>query len=63
VQHNVVQEWVYNGADIDAARVIWAHDRGAAENENLLKYFADRTIWLFEPDGNPATLRRYSEAR
>ena len=62
-QHNVEQEWVYNGANIDAAPVVWAHDRGSAENQNLLKYFADRTVWFFDPDATPATLRRYTESR
>lgn len=59
--HNVTQEWVYNSANIDSAPVVWAHDRGAVENRALLKYFTDRTIWLFEPDRVPATLRPYAE--
>ena len=45
------REWVYNPADIDAAAVIWAHDLGASENERLLKYYAGRSFWLFEPYG------------
>lgn len=55
------QEWVQNEADIDRARVVWALDRGDAENEKLRRYFADRTIWLLEPDARPPLLRPYVE--
>jgi hypothetical protein len=44
------EEWVYNGADIDAQDVIWAHDLGKAENTRLLEYYNGRKIWLFQPD-------------
>jgi hypothetical protein len=43
-------EWVYNRADIDRARVIWARDMGDAENAGLLDHYRDRQIWLIEPD-------------
>jgi hypothetical protein len=42
-------EWVYNPADIDAAPVIWAQDRGPDDNERLRRYYAGRSFWLFEP--------------
>jgi 4-amino-4-deoxy-L-arabinose transferase-like glycosyltransferase len=44
------QEWIYNPADIDAAPVIWAQDRGRIENERLLRYYAGRSFWLLKPD-------------
>jgi hypothetical protein len=43
-------EWVYNPADIDAAPVIWANDMGQIKNEQLRRYYAGRSFWLFEPD-------------
>jgi hypothetical protein len=52
-------EWVQNEADIDRARVVWALDLGAAENTKLRKYYADRTVWLLEPDAKPPRLSRY----
>jgi hypothetical protein len=52
-------EWVHNAADIDSARVAWARDLGAAENEKLRRYYPDRTAWLLEPDAKPPRLSRY----
>jgi hypothetical protein len=60
--HNIMQEWVYNAANIDTSPVIWARDRGDVENRQLLKYFKDRTIWLLEPDTAPPNIRRYQQA-
>jgi hypothetical protein len=50
-RHLGYQEWVYNGADIDGAAVVWARDMGTDANRRLLEYFADRHIWLLDADG------------
>ncbi len=50
VQKNPHEEWVYNGADIDAQDIVWAHDLGPVENARLLEYYKDRKIWLYQPD-------------
>jgi hypothetical protein len=47
--HNPEDEWVYNAADIDTAKVIWARDMEGG-NQPLLDYFRDRQIYLVEPD-------------
>ena len=57
--HNVQEEWVYNAADIDAAKVVWARDMSEEQNTKLLNYFPDRTSWLLEPDVNPLHLKPY----
>ncbi|MFN0243063.1 MAG: hypothetical protein ACKVWV_09255 [Planctomycetota bacterium] len=53
--HSAHDEWVYNGADIDAAPVVWARDMGAAKNRALLDYFEGRRVWTCEVagDGTP----------
>jgi hypothetical protein len=58
-RHELV-EWVHNGADVDAARVVWARDLGADEDQELMRYYPDRKAWLFEPDVRPPRLRPYS---
>jgi hypothetical protein len=45
-----IEEWVYNGADLDGSQVIWAHDQGPIENRRLTSYFHDRQVWLFQPN-------------
>ena len=54
----ILDEWVYNHADIDGSKVIWARDMGP-QNAELLQYFNDRHAWLAEPDYNPARLSPY----
>jgi hypothetical protein len=57
--HNVHEEWVYNEAEIDQAKVVWAREMDEAHNRRLLEYFKDRKVWLVEPDVNPTELKVY----
>ncbi|MDQ6706992.1 MAG: hypothetical protein M3Z85_13580, partial [Acidobacteriota bacterium] len=41
---------VHNDADIDKSDVVWARELDSASNEKLLRYYAGRKVWLFEPD-------------
>ncbi|MFI4851107.1 MAG: hypothetical protein ACIAZJ_18490 [Gimesia chilikensis] len=50
--HNIHKEWVYNRADIDNSKVIWARVLEPEKNKKLIDYFKDRTIWIIEAD-NP----------
>lgn len=58
--HNIHDEWVYNGAEIDNAKVLWARELDPAQNARLLAYFKDRQIWLVEPDTDNTELIPYS---
>ncbi|MFP5206550.1 MAG: hypothetical protein ACLGSH_14435 [Acidobacteriota bacterium] len=58
-KHNPFDEWVYNSADIDQSKVVWARDMDPAENEDLMKYYRNRTVWLVEPDAIPARIVPY----
>jgi hypothetical protein len=58
--HNIHDEWVYNGADIDEAKVLWARELDAEQNAKLFAYFKDRKIWLATPDSDNTYLEPYT---
>ena len=43
-------EWVYNDADIDAAKIVWAWDMGPAKDQELIDYFKGRRVWRVNSD-------------
>jgi hypothetical protein len=57
--HMFQEEWVWNAADPDAARVVWARDLGSQEDQELLRASPDRQPLLFEPDARPMRLTPY----
>jgi hypothetical protein len=57
--HPLSVEWVYNAADIDGARVVWAREMSPAEDRKLIDYFKDRKVWLVEPDSTPPKVSPY----
>jgi len=59
--HDFDREWVYNEADIDAAKVVWARDVGRSDNLELLDYFRDRKVWLVEADSPAPQPRPYTD--
>jgi hypothetical protein len=58
--HNVHDEWVFNGAEIDNAKVLWARELSPEQNEKLFAYFKDRQIWFVTPDTDNTSLEPYS---
>jgi hypothetical protein len=50
-RHMPFLEFVYNAADIDRSPVVWARELSSpAANLPLMRYFRDRTVWLYRPD-------------
>ena len=47
--HDSQYDWAHNGADVDAARVVWARDRDDGD-QALIDYYRDRSVWLLEVD-------------
>lgn len=58
--HDPTDDWIYNRADLDTAKVIWAWDMGPADNLQLMRYYPDRQAWLAKPDTTPVTLVPYA---
>jgi hypothetical protein len=56
-------EWVYNGADLNASRILFAHLRPEHENRELLEEYKDRDAWLVRlgPQPSEMHLERYQE--
>jgi hypothetical protein len=57
--HDVDWEWVWNAADIDDSKVVWARDMGAPANQELLNYFKDRRVWQLSGDDPKPELKPY----
>jgi len=57
--HGLLNEWVYNHADIDGSKVIWAREGDATSNRELLHYYRNRKAWLVEPDTTPVRVTPY----
>jgi len=58
-EHSSLSEWVYNAANIDSAKVIWARDLGPAQNAQLIQHYKNRTVWLVQPDTDPPSVTPY----
>jgi hypothetical protein len=54
--HSVHEEWVYNEADLAAARLVWARSMGAANDRDLPEHFPGRRIWILDVGNDGARL-------
>jgi hypothetical protein len=59
-KHDINADWVYNDADIDGSKVVWARDMGAEQNAKLLAYYTDRTVWQLTVDRDTEQLIIYN---
>ena len=57
--HDPTIEWVYNAADIDGSRIVWARSLGPEKDAELLRYFHDRCIWAIDADAHRPELSSY----
>ena len=45
------QDWIFNAADIDGSKIVWARDMGPTANQELLRYYPNRTAWYVDRGG------------
>ncbi len=55
-RHVYQEEWVWNGADIDKQRIVYARDLGPEEDHKLINYYSNRKVLILEPDSTQAKL-------
>jgi uncharacterized protein (TIGR03437 family) len=60
-QHEFHYGVVFNDADIDASQVVWAHQLDPASDRELVNYYHDREVWLFNPDETPVSLVPFTD--
>lgn len=58
-QREPLDQWVYNSADIEGSKVVWAGEIDPVSDREFLNYYRDRKVWLVEPDAVPAKLSPY----
>jgi hypothetical protein len=58
--HNSGEEYVYNDADIDHAKTVWAREIPGMDLGPLLNYFRNRDVWIYEPDEDNGSVTPYS---
>ncbi|WP_162601485.1 hypothetical protein [Occallatibacter savannae] len=61
--HDPLDEWVYNQADINASEIIWARAMDPASDAELIRYYPNRTVWLVQPDSIQNRLLPYPLAQ
>src|SRR5215472_4724248 len=57
--HNPHQEWVYNDANIDESKIVWAREIDPVEDHRLIEYFSNRMVLLLDADAQPPKLSPY----
>ena len=56
VEPRSMTDWVWNGAEIDAAKIVWARTAGAEADQKLRDYYPDRQIWRARINTEPPVL-------
>lgn len=60
-EHDLHNEWVYNDAEIDNSKIVWAREMTLIEDAQLISYFKDRQAWLLQPDGSSPSIAPYRD--
>jgi len=61
--HDPIDEWVFNAADIDSSKVIWARAMDRESDQELIRYYGRRKAWLIQPDSPSEEMVPYPVAQ
>lgn len=61
-RHQIYEELVYNGADIEGSKIIWARSLGPEKDAELIQHYPHREVWMVTEDAG-VTLCRYAGAK
>lgn len=62
INHDPGYEFVFNLADLENGKVVWARDLGE-RNKELLDHYRDRTVWVVDADSRPVKLYTLEESK
>lgn len=49
-EHNVHHEWVFNDADLENSRIVWARELDKEQNDKVIEHYNGRKVWFIEAD-------------
>ena len=58
--HDFHREWIYNSADVDSAKIVWARELDPVSDAAFARYLASDRVWLLEADTAPPRLTAIS---
>ena len=61
--HLLSEEWVFNGPDIPAQKVIWARSMTPQLDQELVDYYQNCRVWILKADAKPPVLTPRNPAR
>jgi hypothetical protein len=50
-KHEIYQELVYNGADLEHERIVWARSLTPESDEKVIEHYASRRVWKLTENG------------
>ncbi len=56
-RHQIYEELVYNHADIEGSKTVWARSLGAEKDAELIRHYPNRDVWMLHEDAG-VTLNR-----
>ncbi len=56
-EYDIHDEIVFNRSNIEASKMLWAHDLGKEKNSRMLEYYSNRKVVLIRLEGSSITIK------